>query len=114
MVTVITFVSPATQAIGTVSLSQSTLQSAELNATSRKGVFLIVFHHDGPLSRSKRTMYDPDAGAVKPRFTIVLAPGPSGVVICACGPCGCTTTPFDRMRYDTAVPAGIAVCPWFV
>src|SRR2546428_1556821 len=107
------FVSPATHAMGMVSVSQSALQSAELNHMSRTGVLFVVFHHCVPVCRSQRAMYDPSAGTVNGTATLVVAPGAS------CGSAavaafGTATSPFDRRRYDTFVPAGIAACPRFV
>src|SRR5688572_33009945 len=55
-VTVMTRVSPAVQLIGTLSLTQSTLQSAERNATSRTGVLYSEFHHCPFVCRSQRTV----------------------------------------------------------
>ena len=97
-VTLMTFVSPATQAFGTLSLTQSALQSAALNHMSRTGVLFSVFHHDPADCRSQRTRYEPIAGVVNGTFTVCAPPGGIGAAIEPDAPCACVTTPFFSMR----------------
>src|SRR3954469_14758624 len=114
IVTVIGRVSPATHEIGTLSFTQSTLQSAELNHMSRTGWFFVAFHQAPAVCRSKRAMYEPMAGTANGTATVTVPPGATGVVIVPAPPCPCATDPFFKSLYETFVPAGIDDLPRFV